>query len=123
MDYGKFRFEADQKAREGRRKSRHRDLKEMRFGIRIGPGDFATKTRKIANFLDEGHKVKVILRFRRGREMGRTELGRAVLARLQDQLPGAKVEAPPRLDGGQIVMILAPGQNHKQAEPAEQITS
>lgn len=123
MDYGKARFEAEQKAREGRRKSRQRDLKEMRFGIRIGPGDFATKVRKIEAFLAEGHKVKVILRFRRGREMGRTELGRAVLARLQEQLADAKVESPPRMDGGQIVMIFAPGVPARSAQSTTETAS
>lgn len=114
MDYGKARFEADQKAKEGRRKSRQRELKEMRFGIRIGPGDFETKVRKIGHFLDDGHKVKIILRFRRGREMGRTEIGRQILARLQEALPGAKIESAPRLDGSQMIMLLAPGTTGRQ---------
>jgi translation initiation factor IF-3 len=107
MDYGKYRFEEDQRVKENRRRARQRELKEMRFGIRIGPGDLATKTRKIREFLDQGHKVKVILRFRRGREMGRIDIGRQVLTRVLEELPEAKVESPPRLDGAQMVMLLS----------------
>ena len=109
MDYGKHQFEMAARAKESRRKTHHAALKEMRYSVRIGPGDFDTKTRKVAQFLNDGHKVKVIVRFRRGREMERTAYGRKILDRVVEQLETAKVESPPRLDGTFLSMLLAPG--------------
>ncbi|MCL4423469.1 MAG: translation initiation factor IF-3, partial [Actinobacteria bacterium] len=68
MDYGKFKFDAAQKAKESRKKTSHQGLKEMKYRPKIGVGDFDTKTRQVARFLDEGHKVKLTIMFR-GREV------------------------------------------------------
>jgi translation initiation factor IF-3 len=78
MDYGKFRYEEAQKAKEARRKSIHVTVKEVKFRPKIGRGDFDTKVRHLMEFLGEGHKVKVTLQFR-GREMAHPELGRKIL--------------------------------------------
>jgi translation initiation factor IF-3 len=110
MNYGKHRFEQAAREKEGRRRSARTELKEMRFSIRIGPGDFQTKARKIASFLRDGHRVKVSVRFRRGREQSRTEFGWALLDRLVVDLgEEAKIESAPRLDGTFLSMLLAPG--------------
>ena len=115
MNYSKYRFETAAKAKGSRRKSHHGELKEMRYSIRIGPADFDTKTRKVAKFLSDGHKVKVIVRFRRGRELSRPQFGRQLLERVVERLDAAKVEAPPRLDGTQMTMFLAPDPTRRQA--------
>ena len=78
MDYGKFRYEEAQKAKEARRKSIHVTVKEVKFRPKIGKGDFDTKMRHLKEFLEEGHKVKVTLQFR-GREVAHPELGRKIL--------------------------------------------
>ena len=78
MDYGKFRYEEAQKAKESRRKSTNVSIKEVKFKPKIGRGDFDTKVRKIDQFIDEGHKVKVTMQFR-GREMAHPELGSKIL--------------------------------------------
>ncbi|MDA8398806.1 MAG: translation initiation factor IF-3 [Actinomycetota bacterium] len=108
MDYGKFKFDAAQKARESRRKSTSAGVKEMKYRPKIGPGDFDTKTRQVEKFLSEGHRVKVTIMFR-GREAHHPELGMRILDRITDQLNGsAKVEAAARIDGRNMVMVLAP---------------
>ena len=76
MDYGKFKFDEAQRAKESRRKAVHVGIKEMKYRPKIGPGDFDTKTRQVAKFLDEGHKVKITIMFR-GREVFHPELGQA----------------------------------------------
>jgi translation initiation factor IF-3 len=78
MDYGKFRYEESQKAKESRKKSVSTSIKEMKYRPKIGAGDFDTKTRKVAEFLGEGHKVKITIMFR-GREMQHPELGMKIL--------------------------------------------
>ena len=80
----------------------------MRLTVRIA-GDFDTKTRKVAAFLSQGHKVKVSVRFRRGRELARPQLGRRLLDELVGRLEGVKLESAPRLDGTFMSMLLAPG--------------
>ena len=78
MDYGKFRYEEGQKAKEARKKSTNVSVKEVKFRPKIGKGDFDTKTRNVIRFIEEGHKVKVTLQFR-GREMAHPELGSKIL--------------------------------------------
>ncbi len=117
MDYGKFKYEAGQKAKESRRKTTQISIKEMKYRVKIGKGDFDTKTRKVEEFLDEGHKVKITIMFR-GREVAHPELGMKIL----DQVAAhnadmAKVEAAPKLDGRNMVMVLAPDKR-VQAEAA-----
>src|SRR5579872_867478 len=87
MDYGKFKFDEAQRARESRRKTSSTGIKEMKYRPKIGPGDFDTKTRQVLKFLRDGHKVKVTIMFR-GREVGHPELGRRILDRLAEQVDG-----------------------------------
>lgn len=108
MDYGKYKYEESQRARESRRKSTNISIKEMKYRPKISTGDFDTKTRKIAEFLAEGHKVKVTIMFR-GREVFHPEHGMAILNRISETVAGAaKVEAAPKLDGRNMTMVLAP---------------
>jgi len=119
MDYGKHRYEADQRAKESRRKSSNLTVKEMKYRPKIGVGDFDTKTRKVEEFLSEGHKVKVTIMFR-GREMQHPELGRRILDRVAEAVTEvAKVEFQPRQDGRNMVMVLAP-EKRLQARRAQQ---
>lgn len=108
LDYGKWRYEEEQKAKESRRKSTNISIKEMKYRPKIGTADFDTKTRKIAEFLGEGHKVKVTIMFR-GREMQHPELGMKILDHVAAEVAEVgKVEASPKIDGRNMVMVLAP---------------
>jgi translation initiation factor IF-3 len=116
MDYGKFKFDEAQKAKESRRKTVNVGVKEMKYRPKIGPGDFDTKTRQVAKFLGEGHKVKLTNMFR-GREVFHPELGKKILDRVAETIgDGAKIEAEPRLDGRNMTMVLAPQKRAKQSE-------
>jgi translation initiation factor IF-3 len=118
MDYGKFKFDAAQRAKESRRKTTSVGIKEMKYRPKIGPGDFETKTRQVLRFLNEGHKVKVTIMFR-GREVFHPELGKRILDRVAEQVDGtARVEAEARLDGRNMVMVLAPDKRAKQSAAA-----
>ncbi len=119
MDYGKFKFDEAQRAKESRRKTTNVTVKEMKYRPKIGVGDFDTKTRQVARFLDEGHKVKVTIMFR-GREVFYPELGKRILDRIAEQVDAsAKVETVPRLDGRNMTMVLAPDKRAKQAAAAK----
>jgi translation initiation factor IF-3 len=108
MDYGKFRYEEAQKAKESRRKSANVSIKEVKFKPKIGRGDFDTKVRKIDQFLNEGHKVKVTMQFR-GREMAHPELGSKILDDVLTVVgEHVKVETQARLEGRNMSMVLAP---------------
>lgn len=108
MDYGKYKYEAAQRAKESRRKSSHAGLKEMKYRPKIGRGDFNTKTTKVHSFLKDGHKVKVTIMFR-GREVYHPELGRVILERVADAvLDIGKVDQFPKLDGRNMTMVLSP---------------
>ncbi|HSH60811.1 MAG TPA: translation initiation factor IF-3 [Acidimicrobiales bacterium] len=108
MDYGKFKFDAAQRAKESRRKSTNVSIKEMKYRPKIGPGDFDTKTRQVEKFLGQGHKVKVTIMFR-GRELSHQERGLQILDRVAETVGGiAKVEAAPKVDGRNMIMVLAP---------------
>ena len=114
MDFGKHKFDEAQRAKESKRKAIHVGIKEMKYRPKIGPGDFDTKTRQVAKFLEEGHKVKITIMFR-GREVFHPELGKKILDRIADQMEGlGKSESVPRLDGRNMVMVLAP---EKRAKP------
>jgi translation initiation factor IF-3 len=118
MDYGKFKFDAAQKARESRRKTSNVGIKEMKYRPKIGDADFDTKTRRVLKFLAEGHKVKVTIMFR-GREVYHPELGRKILDRLAESVDGiAKVETEARLDGRNMVMVLGPDKRARQSAAA-----
>ncbi len=115
MDYGKFKFEAAQKARESRRKSTNVGLKEMKYRPKIASGDFDTKTRKVAGFLSEGHKVKISIMFR-AREITHPELGRRILDNVAAAVAAVgKVESSPKLDGRNMIMVLAPDKRAQAA--------
>jgi translation initiation factor IF-3 len=115
MDYGKFKFDAAQRAKESKRKAVHVGIKEMKYRPKIGPGDYETKTRQVAKFLDEGHKVKITIMFR-GREVHHPELGKKILDRIAEEMDGVgKSESVPRLDGRNMVMVLAPDKRAKQS--------
>ncbi len=108
LDYGKYRYELAQREKESRKKSTNVVIKEMKYRPKIGGGDFDTKTRKVGEFLADGHKVKVTIMFR-GREVAHPELGMKILERIAETCgPSAKVEATPKLDGRNMVMVLAP---------------
>ena len=115
MDYGKFRYEEAQKAKEARRKSIHVTIKEVKFRPKIGKGDFDTKMRHLLQFIGEGHKVKVTLQFR-GREMAHPELGRKILDQVIEAVgPIAKVENQARMEGRMMSMVLAPDKKAQEA--------
>ena len=108
MDYGKFKFDSAQKARESRRKSVSSQLKEMKYRPKIGIGDFDTKTKQVMKFLGEGHKVKITVMFR-GREVFHPELGKVILDKIEEKTSGvAKVESAAKLDGKNMILVLAP---------------
>ncbi|MEY2958396.1 MAG: translation initiation factor [Actinomycetota bacterium] len=115
MDYGKFRYEEAQKAKEARRKASTVSIKEVKFRPKIGKGDFDTKMRHLLDFLDDGHKVKVTLQFR-GREMAHPELGRKILDEVIEQVgPIAKVENQARMEGRTMTLVLAPDKKAQEA--------
>lgn len=108
MDYGKFKFDSAQKARESRRKSVGTQIKEMKYRPKIGLGDFDTKTKQVLKFLGEGHKVKVTVMFR-GREVYHPELGKNILDKIEEKTGSvAKVESAAKLDGKNMILVLAP---------------
>ena len=125
MDYGKFRYEESQKAKESRKKTVHVSIKEVKFRPKIGKGDFDTKVRHMHDFLEDGHKVKVTLQFR-GREMAHPELGSRILDAVLEQLgPTAKVETMARLEGRNMTMVLAPDKKAapKKSADAKQVNN
>ena len=119
MDYRKFKYEEQQRVTESRKKSTNIVVKEMKYRPKIGVGDFDTKTRKVTEFLEEGHKVKVTIMFR-GREMQHPELGRKILDRIAEQVKNlARVENPARQDGRNMTMVLGPDKKAQAAYAAE----
>jgi translation initiation factor IF-3 len=126
MDYGKYKYEAAQRAKESRKKSTNVVVKEMKYRPKIGAGDFGTKTKKVEHFLSEGHKVKVTIMFR-GREMQHPELGRKILDQVAEAVVDqGRVEVYPRLDGRNMTMVLGPdkkaqaaAEKRRQAETEE----
>ncbi|MEL6982295.1 MAG: translation initiation factor IF-3 [Actinomycetota bacterium] len=117
MDYGKYKYEAAQRAKESRKKASNVVVKEMKYRPKIGSGDFDTKTRKVEKFLQEGHKVKITIMFR-GREVSHPELGRRILDDIAERVEDyAKVEVYPRLDGRNMTMVLGPDGKKGKAKP------
>ncbi|MGH8224586.1 MAG: translation initiation factor IF-3 [Gammaproteobacteria bacterium] len=108
MDYGRFVFEQNKKLQTNRRKQKQVQVKEMKFRPGTDEADYRIKLRKMVEFLEEGDRAKVSLRFR-GREMLHQELGQQLLARIREDLDEvASVEQMPKLEGRQMVMLLAP---------------
>jgi translation initiation factor IF-3 len=108
MDYGKFRFEEQKKQEAARKKQKQVQVKEIKFRPGTDIGDYNVKLRNLVRFLSDGDKVKVTLRYR-GREMAHQELGRDLLKRVEADLEEyGSVEQFPRMEGRQMVMVLAP---------------
>jgi len=108
LDYGKYKFQEQKKQAEARKKQKVVEIKEIKMRPSIDDHDYDVKMRAIRRFFEEGDKVKVTLRFR-GREMAHQQLGMAVLQRVKAEVQEiSKVESEPRLEGRQMVMVLAP---------------
>ena len=108
LDIGKFKYEAQKKANLARKNQRTQEIKEIKMRPNIDDHDYDTKMKKLGEFIEEGDKVKVTLRFR-GRELAHGQLGMQLLQRVQgDVVETAKVEQHPRMEGRQMLMVLAP---------------
>jgi translation initiation factor IF-3 len=108
LDYGRYKYEAQKKKNEARKRQKIIDIKEIKMRPNIDSHDYDVKMRSIDRFLEDGDKVKVTMRFR-GREMAHQELGLAVLKRVEEAfVEKAKVEQFPRLEGRQMIMVMAP---------------
>lgn len=108
LDYGKFKYEAQKKANLARKKQRVIDVKEIKMRPNIDDNDYNTKMRKVHSFLAEGDKVKITMRFR-GRELAHQHIAMNVLTRVRDEVgETAKIEQFPRMEGRQMIMIMAP---------------
>jgi len=127
MDYGKYKYERDIRQKEARKKQSKIEVKEIKCRPKIDPHDYATKKGHVVRFLTAGARVKVTIMFR-GREMAHTELGRKILDRLVEDLKDlAVVEAAPKQDGRNMIMVIAPtkkpatkGEAHAPASEAPQ---
>ena len=116
MDFGKFKYEADMKAREARRNQANTVLKEIRFRLKIDPHDYGTKKGHVERFLSAGDKVKVMIMFR-GREQSRPEMGVRLLQRLADDVAELGfIESMPKQDGRNMVMVLGPTTKKAEAK-------
>ncbi len=123
MDYGKFKYEQSVKAREARKKQTRTVIKEVQFRPKIGAGDFEVKRKRVEKFLRDHDKVKVTMRFR-GREVTHPEIGHQILRRLAESVEDyGVVEVPPRLEGRQMTMVLAPVRRTKEAPEPERDTA
>ena len=108
MDYGKYKYEQQKKAAEARKRQKIIEIKEIKMRPTIDDHDYDVKMRAMKRFFDEGDKVKVTLRFR-GREMAHQHIGMELLTRIQKETdPFAKIEQYPKLEGRQMMMVLAP---------------
>ncbi|MDZ7662847.1 translation initiation factor IF-3 [Thiohalophilus sp.] len=108
MDYGKYKFEENKKRHAAKKKQKQIQIKEVKFRPGTEEGDYQVKLRNLIRFLSQGDKAKVTLRFR-GREMAHQELGRQLLERVENDLAEiASVEQFPRMEGRQMVMVIAP---------------
>ena len=108
LDYGKYKYQAQKKAAEARKKQKVVEVKEIKLRPMIDDHDYDVKMRSMRRFFEEGDKVKITLRFR-GRELAHQELGYKLLNRVRDDvIKMAKVEQEPRFEGRQVVMVLAP---------------
>src|SRR3954464_4619962 len=120
MDYGKFKYEAAQKARESRKNQVLTVIKEMKLRPKIDPHDYETKKGHVVRFLKQGDKVKITIMFR-GREQSRPELGYRLLQRLgEDVQELGFVESAPKQDGRNMIMVLAPHKNAADLKKAQQ---
>ena len=108
LDFGKYKYQSQKKAAEARKKQKTQDVKEIKMRPNIDTHDYDVKMRAVEKFLGDGDKVKVTLRFR-GREMAHQQLGMELLQRVKEQLVDiAKVDAEPKLEGRQMMMVVSP---------------
>ncbi len=108
LDYGKYKYQEQKKKAEAKKKQKTVEVKEIKMRPMIDTHDYQTKLRAMHRFFEAGDKVKVTLRFR-GREMAHQELGMDLMQRVQDEVEEiAKVELPPKVEGRQMVMVMAP---------------
>ena len=108
LDYGKYKYQAQKRASEARKKQKVIDVKEIKLRPNIDSHDYEVKMRSVRKFLESGDKVKITLRFR-GREMAHIELGSQLLERVREDIEEeAKIESLPKMEGRQMIMVLAP---------------
>jgi len=111
LDFGKYRYELQKKAKEAKKKQKVIEIKEIKLRPGIDTNDYNIKLRNVLRFLEEGDKVKITLRFR-GREMSHMEIGMEVINRMKtDTAAHARVESEPKTEGRQMVMVLAPAKH------------
>ena len=108
LDYKKFKYEQDRKAKAARKNQSKVEIKEMKFRPKIDVGDYETKKGHVLRFLKKGARVKITIMFR-GREMAHQDLGAQIMHRIRDELAEeAQIEQHPKLEGRQMIMVLAP---------------
>ena len=108
MDFGKFKFDLQKKAHAAKKKTRQQEIKELKFRPTTDEGDYQIKLKNLRRFISEGDKVKVTIRFK-GREMAHTELGLQMARRLEEDVKDeTTIEQYPRLEGRQMIMMVAP---------------
>ncbi|MBX3618242.1 translation initiation factor IF-3 [Nitrosomonas sp.] len=123
MDYGKFRYQESKKKHDAKIKQKQVQIKEIKFRPNTDEGDYNIKLRSLINFLNEGDKVKVTLRFR-GREMAHQEFGMRLLERVKLDLESfAIVEQFPKMEGRQMVMVLSPKRKDTRTDKAKSIAN
>jgi translation initiation factor IF-3 len=125
MDYGKFKYQEQKKAAEAKSKQKVIEVKEVKFRPGTDDGDYNIKVRNIKRFLEDGDKCKITLRFR-GREITHQEIGLALLQRMREELADLiVVEQFPKLEGRQMVMMIAPGKKKPggAAKPAQELAA
>ncbi len=122
MNYGKYKYEQELKAKAARKNQVKVDVKEMKFRPKIDTGDYETKKRHVVRFLESGAKVKITIMFR-GREMAHPEIGLNMLEKLAEDLSDVcTVEVPPKLEGRNMHMMLAPLRNKLATKGADEVT-
>jgi translation initiation factor IF-3 len=120
MDFGKYKYEQDQRRKESRKKASNVVIKEMKFRPKIDSHDYDTKMKHVERFLEEGSKVKLTIMFR-GREMAHPELGRKILQNVAERVAEiASIESHPKQDGRNMTMVLNPLKKPKATKPKEQ---
>ena len=120
MDYGKYKYQKEQDRKAARKKQVNINVREIKLRPKIGDHDFNTKRGHVERFLRGGDKVKVTIMFR-GREVQHPELGERLLRRLAGDLEDlGRIESQPNLDGRNMVMVMTPRKEHKEAQPSQQ---
>lgn len=120
LDWGKYRYEQDKLEQKSRKKHKQVEVKGIRMGLKISSHDLDVKRGKASKFLDEGHKVRIALRFK-GREITRPDLGKAVLQTFAASLEGVEIEQQPSLAGRELSMVLGRTKNAKTQNPQSNI--